>query len=85
MDLIQAAKALQKFAGANLTSDAGKRYKLSIGGMTSNDCANALSTFGVNAELLAAAGSMKSVAGQVNVLIHAMGILTLFAPHTPDG
>ena len=39
------------------------------------NCTAALTKFGISGELLLAAGLMKRVTGQVNVLIHAMGIL----------
>jgi hypothetical protein len=79
MNLIEAAAALQKFGGNDLTRTLAN-VEIAVQGMLSQNCADALATFGVNDELLLAAGLMKRVAGQVNVVIHAMGILACL-PH----
>ena len=79
MDLIRAASALQKFGGNDLTYTLSK-IESSIRGINANDCPDMLTSFGISGELLVAAAMMKRVAGQVNVLIHAMGILACL-PH----
>jgi hypothetical protein len=79
MNLIEAAAALQKFGGNDLTRTLAN-VEIAVQGMLSQNCADALATFGVNDESLLAAGLMKRVAGQVNVVIHAMGILACL-PH----
>lgn len=54
-------------------------------GVTRNTCANFLESARVGREALIAAAEMKRLAGQINVTIHALGIL-LCLPHilTPD-
>jgi hypothetical protein len=79
MNLIQAASTLQKFGCGSLTHTLA-RIEDQIHGICLNDCPQMLSKFGINGELLAAAALIKSVAGQVNVLIHAIGIVSCL-PH----
>jgi hypothetical protein len=79
MNLIDAAAALERFGGADLTRTLAN-VEASVQGMSPQHCARALGTFGINNELLVAAAMMKRVAGQVNVLIHAVGILACL-PH----
>ena len=79
MDLIKAANALQTFGGENLTQTLAD-VERAIRGTTPITYANAVKTFSVTPELLTAAGLMKQVAGQINVIVHAAGILTIL-PH----
>lgn len=74
MNLTEAAAALQKFGGDDLTRTLAK-VETAVQGMACKECTSALNTFGINSELIVAAALMKRVAGQVNVVIHAMGIL----------
>jgi hypothetical protein len=77
--LAQAAAALQKFGGADLTATLSK-IEAAVMGLTSKDCASMLATAGADGEALAAAAALKRAAGQINVAIHAIGIL-LCLPH----
>ena len=79
MELFDAVEALQKFAGADLTKTLAK-VEASLRGVTNDTCANALVSCGAQNDVLAAAGTMKRIAGQINVVIHALGIL-LCLPH----
>lgn len=79
MELTDAVVALQKFGGEDLTRTLAK-IELSLIGTTNETCSNALSTCGAEKQVLGAAGMLKQLAGQVNVLIHALGIL-LCLPH----
>lgn len=82
MNLIDAAAALQEFAGADLTRKlAGVEAQLQ--GLDANACREAIPTLGAGSTTLGAAGLMKHVAGQINVVIHALGIL-LCLPHLLD-
>lgn len=74
MDLIQAAATLQKFGGIELTGTLA-RVERTVQGKGKSECTQVLSEFGINNELMTAAALMKRVAGQINVTIHAMGIL----------
>ena len=74
MDLIEAAAALQKFRGADLTLKLAE-IESKLRGMLATDCTKSLPLTGADHHVLAAAGQMKQVAGQINVVIHALGIL----------
>jgi hypothetical protein len=79
MDIANAAAALQKFSGTNLT-DALSRIEGSLNGATKATSLAMLSASGDEKHALAAAASLKRVAAQVNTAIHALGIL-LCLPH----
>src|SRR5687767_13918117 len=74
MDLSRAISLLQAFSGPNLTRTLAN-VEGSIQGVTAENCATAVAAYGAQDEVLAAAGLMKRVAGQINVVIHALGIL----------
>src|SRR5208337_273723 len=65
---------LQVFRGAELTRTIGQIEK-SLKGASADSYAAALTTSGARAEVLGAAGLIKQLAGQINVVIHALGIL----------
>jgi hypothetical protein len=79
MDLIRIAAELEKFSGADLTATLA-RIESELKGVSAKDCATILSSAGAERQTLSAAGSLKRIAGQVNVAIHALGIL-LCLPH----
>ncbi|MGH6995867.1 MAG: hypothetical protein ACREES_09225, partial [Stellaceae bacterium] len=79
MDLAQAALTLKKFGGSDLTLTLGK-IESSVRGLRGENCAESIATLGASKEVLVAAGLLKAVAGQINVVIHALGIL-LCIPH----
>jgi hypothetical protein len=79
MDLLQVAAALKKFEGTGLSETLFK-LEVAVKGLTASDCARVLSSAGVDREVLAAAAALKRRAGQINVSMHAMGIL-LCLPH----
>lgn len=74
MDLVHAAAALQKFSGTDLTVTLSK-IEAAVKGASSSDCVHVLTEAGADSQALAAAASLKQVAGQINVAIHAIGIL----------
>lgn len=78
-DIFAAAQALASFAGKDLTS---RIVSLESGfaGATSSSVERILGDSQISHELLSAAYVMKRVAGQINVVIHAIGIL-LCLPH----
>jgi hypothetical protein len=51
-----------------------------VKGLTAASCAKTLADAGVTSEVLSAAASLKRLAGQINVAIHATGVL-LCLPH----
>ncbi|SLN72328.1 hypothetical protein [Oceanibacterium hippocampi] len=70
---------LVQFTGPDLTQTLA-RIERAVRGVAANDCASFLEGAGVGREALAAAAEMKRLAGQINVTIHALGIL-LCLPH----
>jgi hypothetical protein len=70
---------LSLFTGPNLTATLS-RLEGGIRGLTANDCADFLGEAGAGNEALSAAAELKRQAGQINVTIHALGIL-LCLPH----
>ena len=70
---------LQGFRGTDLTRTIYQIEK-SLKGASANSYSSVLTTSGAKAEVLGAAGLIKQVAGQINVVIHALGIL-LCLPH----
>jgi hypothetical protein len=65
---------LQTFRGANLTRTIYQIEK-SLKGASADGYAAVLTTSGAKAEVLGAARLVKQLAGQINVVIHALGIL----------
>jgi hypothetical protein len=82
--LIDAIDSLQAFGGQDLTQTLA-RIEASLHGVSQNNYAAVLATCGAKAEVLRAAGLLKQLVGQINVVIHALGIL-LCLPHilNPD-
>ena len=72
-------KLLTRFTGPDLTQTLS-RIEGEVRGVAADDCVNFLEGASVGREALAAAAEMKRLAGQVNVTIHALGIL-LGLPH----
>jgi hypothetical protein len=79
MELTKAVAALQAFTTPDVTR-AISRIERSIEGMAAENCNSLINNCGAGPELLAAAGMVKRIAGQINVVIHAIGIL-LCLPH----
>lgn len=74
-----AVHLLQTFRGADLTQTI-YRIEKSLKGVSAGNYSAVLTTSGAKAEVLGAAGLIKQLAGQINVVIHALGIL-LCLPH----
>src|SRR5260370_35889711 len=79
MELSEAAAALQTFTKSDLTRTLA-RIEAAVEGAGAETCASSLLRFGATAEVLGAAGMVKEMAGQINVAVHALGIL-LCLPH----
>ncbi|MGB7434355.1 MAG: hypothetical protein WBR26_05625 [Candidatus Acidiferrum sp.] len=75
----EAIHLLQAFRGADLTQTIYQIEK-SLKGVSAQNYLAVLTTSGAKAEVLGAAGLIKQLAGQINVVIHALGIL-LCLPH----
>jgi len=73
-ELSGAISALQAFCGPDLTLTI-ERIEGSLRNATLDTCAAALAACGTKSEVLSAAGLIKRIAGQINVVIHALGIL----------
>lgn len=75
----EAIHLLQTFRGADLTQTIYQIEK-SLKGVSAQNYSAVLTTSRAKAEVLGAAGLVKQLAGQINVVIHALGIL-LCLPH----
>ena len=75
----EAIHLLQTFRGADLTQTIYQIEK-SLKGVSTQNYSTVLTTSRAKAEVLGAAGLVKQLAGQINVVIHALGIL-LCLPH----
>jgi hypothetical protein len=74
MELTDAITALEGFTGPDLTMTLSQ-IEFALEGSTGDGCSRVLSERNARHEALAAAGLMKQLAGQINVVIHALGIL----------
>jgi hypothetical protein len=79
VDPAESIGLLSRFAGADLTNTLA-RIEANIRGLTADCAAAFLEDAGAERAVLAAAGEMKRLVGQINVTIHALGIL-LCLPH----
>ena len=79
MDLAQAISTLQGFYGKSLTGTLSK-LEMSVKGANTASCTEIIHSSGADVNVLAAAGLMKQLVSQNNVVIHAVGIL-LCLPH----
>src|SRR4051812_20559798 len=82
MPLDRSLAAFQHFCGSDLTTTLA-RIESSIRGVSAERLSDALSTFGASNETLSSAGHFKRLMGQLNVVIHALGILSCL-PHILD-
>ena len=81
MDTTDAIKTLENFTKGDLTATLS-RIESSIAGLRVFDSPSFLSEVVAASETLAAASAIKRVAGQINVTIHALGILlSELVPH----
>jgi hypothetical protein len=72
--LAEAIYLLRAFHGADLTRTIYQIEK-SLKGVSADGYSAVLATSRAKAEVLGAAGLIKQLAGQINVIIHALGIL----------
>lgn len=77
--ITEAIHLLHAFRGADLTQTI-YQIEQSVKGVSAEKYSAILSTSGAKAEVLGSAGLVKRLAGQINVVIHALGIL-LCLPH----
>ncbi len=78
-DLAHVSTVLKRFTRTDLGGTLAS-IESAAKGLTAEICAGTLAAAGVTSEVLSAATSLKRLAGQVNVAIHATGIL-LCLPH----
>lgn len=76
---INIVNALVRFTGPNLTATLS-RLEADVKGVTADECSGFLENAGAAPQALSAAAELKRQAGQINVTIHALGIL-LCLPH----
>ena len=74
MNLREASEILQAFNGPSLTHTLSG-LEAALSGATGNACGQVLAAGGVTHDTLIAAGVVKTLTGQINVAIHALGLL----------
>jgi HAMP domain-containing protein len=74
IDLALVSNVFSKFTRTDL-GETLSSIESAVKGLSAANCSKALSDAGVSSEVLAAAAALKRLAGQVNVAIHATGIL----------
>jgi hypothetical protein len=74
IDLAHVSTVLERFTRTDLGGTLSSIESV-VKGLSAADCVDTLAAAGVTSEVLSAAASLKRLAGQVNVAIHAMGIL----------
>lgn len=79
MEPAEVINLLQRFRGRDLTSTLA-RIEGAAHGLAAADCSRFLLDAGAAKDVLVAAAEMKRLAGQINVVVHALGIL-LCLPH----
>lgn len=79
MDLASAVIALEKFSGQSLSRTLA-RIESDLKGVTDKSCSNSVASVYAGPEALIAAAALKRASGQINVIVHALGIL-ICLPH----
>jgi hypothetical protein len=74
--LTKAIQCLSDFSRNGLTTRISELERLSRG-LDKGDCTQMLAESGVSADILSAACLVKNAVGQINVIIHALGILSV--------
>lgn len=74
MDLVDAVKAVQRFSRPSLSKQLASIEDL-LHGADADRCATVIEQHGATTDALAGAGTLKQIVGQINVVIHAVGIL----------
>ncbi len=75
---------LRRFSGGSLTRTVAT-LEGEVSGLVGRDCGEFLDRISATQEVLAAAATLKSLAGQINVIIHALGILRCLPHILEDG
>jgi len=74
MQIGQSVTAFQRFCGTDLTATLAG-IEASVRGLSADRLRETLATYSASPETLAGAGQLKRLLGQLNVVIHALGIL----------
>jgi hypothetical protein len=83
-DPAKAIHIVSRFTGANLSYTLSQ-IEGSVRGLTAGQASSFLAEVGAERAVLAAADEMKRLAGQINVTIHALGILLSLSHILEDG
>ena len=73
-DSADIVRLLERFTGPDLTKTL-RRIEAAAHGVSAKDCVAFLESATVDREALTAAAELKRMAGQINVMIHALGVL----------
>jgi hypothetical protein len=79
MELAEAISILEKFVGVDLSSSIASA-EASLIGIERDSLPSVVANLGATDDVLTAAGLIKAAAGQINVVLHALGILRCL-PH----
>lgn len=79
ISIAEAAEAIEKFGEKNLTAKLA-RIEASLKGVSAEECSTPIAASGSSHYEFAAARLMKKAAAQINVIVHALGILQCL-PH----
>ncbi len=74
MTLEEAVAAFRRFCGPDLTHTLSQ-VEAAVNGATSHSLEPTLESCGARLDVLVGAGQLKRIVGQINVVIHALGIL----------
>ena len=74
-DLITAITALKRFSGSRGLTSRISTFESDLRGLSGPTVADLLSKNGVESQTLVGALAVKAIAGQINVVVHALGIL----------
>jgi hypothetical protein len=76
--------AIAKFQGESLTDNLSEIERRILGAYKS-DCLEFCDSFGVNDNLIGSVRAVKKIAGQINVILHATGIMNSLSRLLKDG
>lgn len=84
MSIVKDLLAIANFKGESLTKSLST-IESNISGISSLDCVNFCDSFGVNDELIGSIRAVKRVASEINVILHATGIMNSLSRLLKDG
>ncbi|KPZ70046.1 hypothetical protein AN944_02430 [Shewanella sp. P1-14-1] len=84
MSIEKDLSAIAEFQGESLTKNLSI-IESQISGISTSECVELCNSFGVDDELIGSVRAVKKVAGQINVILHATGIMNSLGRLLKDG